>query len=83
MHVQLEGFQISVDWFYTTEAKGEVCRQVQLMLEQTQGRKIMAEAIKEKNLDALYGTGWFLSTKTEYVWKYPLITFTQQKNSGS
>jgi len=37
------------------------------MLEQTQGRKIMAEAIKEKNLDALYGTGWFLSTKTEYV----------------
>lgn len=30
-----------------------------------QGRKIMAEAIKEKNLHALYGTGWFLSTKNK------------------
>lgn len=44
----------------------------------------MAEAIKEKtNLHAPCETGWFLLTKTEFftsvhIWKYPLITFTQQ-----
>lgn len=57
------------------------------MLEHTQGRKIIAEAAREKtNLHVPCETGWVLLPKTGvftsmYVWKYLLITFTQQNSN--
>lgn len=89
-HKYLEGFQISGDWLYTSEAKRKVCHQDQLMAgTYPQGRKIMAKPIRENsNLCAWCEIGPFLLTKPEfftfiYIWKYPFITFTQQKNSRS